>query len=399
MSAGAKKVVDARGKAANHGNMSTQFDDVWRALEQKVASGWAPGLVAGIRYRGTTEYFATGVRTLGLPATMHTATPFRVASLGKPLAGALAASMIADGTLALDDPADMWLPELAFPRVLTSPDAALSSTVPAEHEITVKQLLTLTHGLGVLRGKTPLAQALDAAGLLPGVRRQSMSAEEYMSGIAALPLAYQPGTMFSYHVGSDILSVLLARAGQASLAQILQERITGPLGMASTGFFGDRRELPTAYQPTAAGLDVFDEPDGLFSQPPPFESLGAGLVSTVPDYVAFLAALADDTLLPADLRAEMTSDQLTDTQKVGLAGLVEPGTSWGWQVSVETAEANPTARKPWNTPGRYGWSGGSGTTAYVDPSRDLIAVLFTQRLMAGPTEDFSYFWEPLSAAL
>lgn len=366
--------------------MSAKFGGVWRALEEKVASGWAPGMVAGIRHRGKTEYFATGVRTLGQHAPMRTDTPFRISSLGKPLAGALAVSMIADGTLALDDPADIWLPELAYPRVLTSPGSPLTSTVPAEHDITVRQLLTLTHGMGIVFGDTPLARAMDAAGLLPGPRPLPMTADEYMSRIGALPLEHQPGTRWSYHVGSEILSVLLARAGQAPLGELLRERITGPLGMTSTGFSGDPAELPTAYETTTAGLAVFDEPGGLFSVPPPFEALGGGLVSTVPDYLAFLVALADDTLLPADLRTEMTRDQLSEGQKEGLAGMAGPGVSWGWQVSVE-----PT--------GRYGWTGGCGTTAYVDSEKDLIGVLFTQRLMSGPDEDFSYFWEPVAEAL
>ncbi len=366
--------------------MSSKFAAVWRALEDKVAQGWAPGMVAGIRHGGETEFFATGVRTLGRPEPMRTDTPFRIASLGKPVAGALAVSMIADGSLSPDDPADIWLPELAYPRVLTSPGAPLDSTVAAEHDITVRQLLTLTHGLGVSFEDTPLARAVAAAGLLPGARPLGMGPDDYMARIGALPLAHQPGTRWSYHIGSDILSVLMARAGQAPLGEILRERITGPLGMASTGFTANPAELPTAYQWTTAGPSVFDGPDGMFSRPPGTESLGGGLVSTVPDYMAFLAALEDDTLLPPDLRAVMTSDQLNEEQKAGLEGMVGPGASWGWQLSVETG-------------GRYGWAGGTGTTAYVDPEKNVIGVLFTQRLMAGPDEDFDYFWNPLAAAL
>lgn len=325
---------------------------------------------------------------------MRTDTPFRIASLSKPVAGAVAASMIADGSLAPEDPVDIWLPELAFPRVLTSPDAPLTHTIPADHDITVRQLLTLTHGMGVAFEDTPLAQAMTAAGLVPGARPLKMTADEYMRRIAALPLAHQPGTRWSYHVGSDILSVLLARAGQAPLHDILRERITGPLGMDATGFWGDPARLPTAYQPTTQGLEVFDEPGGLFSRPPAMESFGGGLVSTVPDYLTFLAALSEDTLIPSEQRVEMTRDQLTEEQKEGLAGMVEPGASWGWQVSVETH-----AHNRWSAPGRFGWNGGTGTTAYADPSRDLIAVLFTQRLMSGPDDDFDYFWGPLAEAV
>jgi CubicO group peptidase (beta-lactamase class C family) len=374
--------------------MSAQFEPVWQALRDKVESGWAPGMVAGIRHGGTTEFFATGVRTLGRAEPMRVDTPFRIASLSKPVAGAIAASMVADGTLAPDDPADVWLPELAYPRVLTSPDAPLESTVPAGHDITVRHLMTLTHGLGVIVGDTPLARAIAAAGIAPGPIPPSMTSEEFMHRVGALPLEHQPGERWSYHTGSDLLSVLMARAGQAPLRQILAERITGPLGLHDTGFLGDAAELPTAYRPGVDGLEILDAPDGVFSREPAFETLAGGLVSTVPDYLAFLTALAEDSLLPAEQRRHMTSDQLTVAQREGMVEMVGPGISWGWQVGVTTDGAGS-----WTTPGGYGWTGGTGTTAYVNPTADFIGVLFTQRAMAGPEEDFSYFWEPLAAAL
>jgi CubicO group peptidase (beta-lactamase class C family) len=76
--------------------------------------------------------------------------------------------------------------------------------------------------------------------------------------------------------------------------------------------------------------------------------------------------------------------------------MMDPTVSWGWQVSVQTGVS---VSKPWTAPGRYGWTGGAGTSAYVDPSRDLIGVVLTQRFMSGPNEPFSYFWEPLAAAI
>jgi CubicO group peptidase (beta-lactamase class C family) len=163
--------------------------------------------------------------------------------------------------------------------------------------------------------------------------------------------------------------------------------------MDSTGFFTDAA-LPTSYTPTAAGLAVFEEYDSGFARPPHFESLAGGLVSTVPDLLAFLGAIADNTLLPPTIRARMTSDQLSAEQRVGMTEMSGPTRSWGWQFSVQTA-----VDEPWTAPGRYGWTGGSGTSAFVDPSRDLIGVVLTQRFMAGPNESFAYFWEPLAAAL
>ena len=371
-----------------------ELGSVWDSLNTTVASGWAPGIVAGVRHRGTSTVFATGHKDLAGTGEMAPDTPFRVASLSKLVGGALAVSMLADGFFGLDDPVDRWLPELANPRVLVSPEAQLDQTVPAEGPITVRQLLTLTNGMGVIFGNTPLSAAIVEAGVEPGPIPAQMSADEFMTRIGALPLAYQPGTRWAYHLGSDLLSVLLSRAGGAPLRHLLKERITGPIGMDSTKFFGDANMLPPAYRPTSAGLELFDEPDGTFSRSPQFETFGSGLVSTVPDYLAFLSALADDTLLPAGLRAQMTSDQLTPGQHAGMAEMAGAATSWGWQVSVETGVG-----EPWSAPGRYGWTGGMGTSAYVDPSRDLIGVVFTQRLMAGPNEDFGYFWEPLVAAI
>ncbi len=374
------------------GLMST-FDPVRRSLEHAVASGWAPGIVAGVRHSGATEIFATGRRAFDSDDAMLPATPFRIASLSKPVGGALAASMIADGLFGVDDEVAPWLPELADPAVLTRPDAPLDDTVEANGPVTVRHLLTATAGLGVSFAETPHADALKSFGW--GPNPPDMTADEYMARLGALPLAYQPGERWQYHTTADILSVFLTRVAGRPLHDLLEERITGPLGMAATGFTtGDRGTLPTQYRSTTDGLVEAVEYEQAFVGTPPFESLGGGLLSTVPDYLAFLAALADDTLLPRAVREEMFSDQLTSGQREGITEMAGADTSWGWQVSVQTGPG-----LPWTAPGRYGWTGGSGTSAYVDPSRDLIGVVFSQRFMAGPREDFAYFWEPLAASV
>ena len=50
-------------------------------------------------------------------------------------------------------------------------------------------------------------------------------------------------------------------------------------------------------------------------------------------------------------------------------------------------------------PGRFGWNGGAGTSAYVDPSRQLASVLLTPRMMLGATGDFDDFYRALAAGL
>jgi CubicO group peptidase (beta-lactamase class C family) len=383
------------------------FEPVWRSLEQQVAAGWAPGIVAGIRHQGKTEYFATGTLAFApdhpgqagqAPSSrdepMRTDTRFRIASLSKPVGAAVALSMVADNLFALDDPVAPWLPELSEPRVLKAPDGPLDQTVPADRPITVRHLLTMTFGLGGLSDElqnAPIANAL-ATALGNGLRRP-FDGDGFIARLASVPLAYQPGTRFMYHSGFDVLSVLIARVAGQPLHAVLEERINRPLGLTSTSFQADDATLPTAYRITEDGLDAFPEYGEAFAEPPLFESFGGGLVSTVEDHLTFLQAIADGRLLPAELLRELTTAQLTDEQKVGI-GTEADVLSWSLGFGVDLA-----VTQPWTAVGRYGWSGGSGTSAATDPSRELIGVVLTQRLISGPQDDFAYFWEPLAEVL
>ena len=374
--------------------MPLNLNNVWRSLDERVASGWAPGIVAGVRHRGQTQFYATGTYDFAgeagsVPMTEN--TPFRIASLSKIVGMALTAQLIGDGLLELDDEIAEWMPELADRRVLRSPDAALDDTVPAEREITVRDLLTFTSGMGLQFESTPYSRELNpfAVGPVP----PPFGVDEYLERIAALPLAHQPGERWMYHTSSDVLGILLSRVSEKPLHELLLGEITGPLGLSHTGFFTEER-LPSQYRVHGEGLEVAAEYDPAFSAKPAFESLGGGLVSTVPEFVSILTAIAEGDIVPAELVPQATTSQLNAGQQLGLAELAGPGVGWGWCTSVETGRPHP-----WSAPGRWGWTGGSGTSAYVDPSRDLIGVVMSQRFMTGPQEAFDYFWGPLAASV
>ena len=360
----------------------TDLDAVWTALDERVDAGWAPGLVGGVFVDGLAEVYATGVLAFGSDDAMTPETPFRIASLGKPIAGVLGAMLIGDGVLELDAPIDAWMPELAHPRVLRHPTAALADTVPASGPITVRHLLTSTNGLGFSFDETTVGPIVEqfATGPFP----PPMTVDEYLARIAELPLAWHPGERWSYHTSADLLSVLLSRSSGLPLHDLLRQRILSPLGMRSTGFSAAGATLPIEYRGTADGLEVFEEYTMAFDRPPLFESLAGGLVSTVPDYLAFLCALHEGELLPPTLFAQFAAGQLTADQRLTATGMMESDVSWGWQVSVDDS-------------GRYGWDGGSGTSAYVDPARDLVGVIMSQHFMSGPGDGPEYFWGALAA--
>jgi CubicO group peptidase (beta-lactamase class C family) len=142
----------------------TAFKPLWEALDQTIATGWAPGLVAGVKYKGRDEFHTAGTLSLDSPAPMQLDTRFRIASLSKPLAGVLTLQMIADGIFDFDDPVGTWLPEIANPRVLIDPAGDLDQTTPAVRPITIRHY---SHS------PTGLASSLSR---LPSIR-QSMAVE------------------------------------------------------------------------------------------------------------------------------------------------------------------------------------------------------------------------------
>ncbi len=186
-----------------------------------------------------------------------------------------------------------------------------------------------------------------------------------------------PGERWLYNTGASVLGVLLARAAKMSFADVLRTRVFEPLGMADTGFWATNvSRLATAYMPTPDGLQIWDAPDGQWSQPPAFGDGAAGLVSTADDLLAFARMLlrGGEPVLSADAVREMTRDQLTPEQKARDGKGFLDGRSWGFCQSIITE--GPYV-------GAYGWDGGLGSSWLVDPGRDLAVIVLTQRLFEG----------------
>lgn len=372
-----------------------QLDRVWRVPEARLAAGLLPGYVGAVRFGERTEMRAAGTRALATDSAPMTAdTVFRIASLTKPIAGALTLSLVQDAVLALDDPIATWLPEAANPRVLQTPDGPLDRTVAASRPITVRDLLAGTCGWGVIFEPSPLQAALVDSGAHPSVLPQQLTRDEFVAAIAALPLACQPGDGFHYDTGISLLGVLLSRATGTPLSDLLAARVTGPLGMTDTSFWTDDvARLATAYSPGPHGLELLDPPEGVWAGPRDFEQLGGGLLSTVGDLMRFFTAMADGggPVLTAESVALMTADALTDRQRPKGGPIPSPGMSWGLGVGVDIADDDP-----WMSVGRWGWEGGSGTTAHVDPTRNVVGVLLTQRAMTGPQDGWNDFWTDIA---
>jgi CubicO group peptidase (beta-lactamase class C family) len=232
-------------------------------------------------------------------------------------------------------------------------------------------------------------------------RTPAPGTEEWLRRLGSLPLLAQPGERWMYHVSGDVLGVLIARVSGQSLGTFLRQRIFEPLGMSDTAFHVPPEKIarfPACYRwnRQTSTLDLYDGvTDSAWRSAPPFESGGGGLVATIDDYFAFSRMMlakgrhGREQILSRAAVELMTSDQLTPAQRVGNEIFFGTHRSWGFGMAVEI-ERDEVFR----TPGRFGWDGGLGTSAYTDPAEGVIGVLFTQRMMDSPEPPpvFSDFW-------
>ncbi|MGF1648566.1 MAG: serine hydrolase domain-containing protein [Kineosporiaceae bacterium] len=371
------------------------FRPVLDLLTARVRAGELPGWALSVRHRGAAEHHVGGHLDLGGRRLVTPDTPWRLASVTKLFAGVLAAALVEDGTLDPAAPVARWLPELAGPRVLPDRDGPLAATRPATRPVTVDDLLTCTAGFGGVWHSCPLSEAMAASGVAPGPFPPDMSPGTYLARLGALPLAAQPGESWLYHTASDVLGVVLARATGRSVADLLDERVFRPLGLAATGFHAAAAALPTAYWPDAGGvLRLLDAADGRFARPPRFESLATGLLASAHDVLRLLTALADGGggVLRRDTVSWLTGVAITDEQRGdGGGGILDDGVSWGRHCAVVVGD-----RVPGRRPGSFGWDGGTGTSAWVDPSRDLAVAVLTGRGVEGDVDAWSQLWRTIA---
>ena len=368
-------------------------------LAGHVASGEVPGLVALVARDGEVHVTYAGHKSLGDGEPIGRDAIFRIASLSKPVAGVAAMLLIEDGAMALDDPVERWLPELGSRGVLRTLESRLDDTVPADRAITVEDVLSFRFGFGsiMVPGSYPVAAAVAEIGLKtlgPPWPPTPLTPDEWIAGLGSLPLLDQPGTRWRYNTGATVAGILIERVAGAPLAEVLAKRVFEPLGMADTGFFvpaGKRHRFTSMYRPGPAGLTLVDAPDGWYAAPPALPDAAGWLVSTIGDLEAFTAMLAADGggLLSAESVRLMLLDRTSERDKAE-NGIFFGGNS-GWGLGFQVFLRRKTLA---STPGRFGWTGGTGTSVYTDPAEELIGILLTQREMTspGPPNVFRDFW-------
>lgn len=386
-----------------------------KVLSGHIERGEVPGMVALVSRHDDVHVEVLGTLHAGGSEPMTRDAIFRIASITKPIVAVATMILIEECKLRLDDAIDPWLPELANRRVLKSIASEMDDTVPARRSITVRDLLTYTMGFGsvmAMPNTYPIQKYVRdyrLGGDGPPYPAKAPTTAEWIQRLGSLPLMAQPGERWMYNTSADVLGILIERVAGKPFGTFLRERIFEPLGMKDTAFNvpADKfARMPTCYtfDYAANKLAVYDPagPRSAWAPPPPFESGAGGLVSTADDYFAFSrmmlnkGRLGSEQILSRVSVELMTSDQLTPQQHEGAELFFGSHTSWGLGLSVSIHRG-----QIYQTPGRFGWDGGTGTSAYVDPAEGLIGILLTQRMMDSPQPPrvFTDFWTQAYSAM
>lgn len=363
-------------------------------LQEYVDEGRLAGAVALVARRGQVVFHdAFGYRDAEAGAPMQEDTIFRIASQTKAIVSVATMLLQEEGRLLISDPVGKYLPGFMETTVAVARDDGGYDVVEAERPITIRDLLTHTSGFGYGTGTG--SGAWEDAGIQGWYfadRDEPIRAT--VERMAGLPAEAQPGEAWVYGYSIDILGALVEEVAGKPLDRFLDERIFEPLGMDDTFFYlpeSKRDRLAVVYAAAGEGIARApgDGPDGSIAQgayvegPRKSFSGGAGLLSSVADYGAFLQMLLNGGELHGHRILGRKSVELMTTSHLGQVAFA-PGQGFGLGFYVVE---DVGARGLPGSVGEFGWGGAYHTSYWVDPAEELVVVYMTQLIPAGDLDD------------
>ncbi|MCX8160255.1 MAG: beta-lactamase family protein [Candidatus Saccharicenans sp.] len=367
------------------GLSASRLERLGQVLQSYCDQKGAPGMVVLVARNGRVAYHrAFGRFRLDRPEPMPVGAIFRIASQSKAVTSVAVMMLMEEGKLLLDDPVSKYIPEFKETYVAVraeNKEARGYSLVPARRQITIRDLLT--HTAGISYGEGPAKDEYLKAGIHGWfLTDKDMTIGELVKRLARLPFDAQPGEKFVYGYNTDILGYLVEVVSGMTLAEFVEKRITGPLGMEDTHFFLPESKVPRftpAYGADEKGeLRMTEDPakSPYVYGPKKCFSGGAGLVSTAEDYARFLLMLQNGGELGG---ARLLSPKSVELMTADHVGQLYSGGNTGFGLGFWVTKSLGASGLPGSV-GSYGWGGAYFTSYWVDPVEKLVAVFMIQVL-------------------
>ena len=343
------------------------------------------GGVALIAQHGEIQYHqAFGFKNIEKAIPQKETDIFRIASMTKPITAVAAMILYEEGKFELDDPLSKYIPEFANPVILDSIDLTDSSFTahPAKNEITIRQLFTQSSGIGYGFQNEKLMAVFEKHGITEGFEEKDILLEDNVLKIAKMPLFHEPGERYTYGLNTDVLGRLVEIWSKKPLDDFMHEEIFKPLGMKDTYFYLPKENfdrLTKVYMSGKNGIVPTDYP--LIHYPvrgaKKYLSGGADINCTAYDYYLFCQMMLNKGQLNgARILKPETVNLMTQTHLK--TGDNDMGLGFGL-LSAKTESTLPRSI------GSYTWGGFFTTTFWIDPQKELVAILMLQMY---PFEDW-----------
>jgi CubicO group peptidase (beta-lactamase class C family) len=366
------------------GLSSERLKRIGEAVQRHIDAGSVSGAVTLVARRGRIAHFeARGMMDLESKKPMPKDGLFRLASMSKPITGVAIMLLVEEGKVRLNDPVWRFIPEfkgldkVAVAKPGAPPPArggeAVYDLVPVSRPITIGDLLK--HGSGLVSGGLGASAANRIAPRTP-----TDTLATYIPKLAAVPLDFQPGTLWRYSglAGFDVLSRVVEVVSGQTFDVFLKQRLFDPLGMKDTGFFagpGKESRLVTIYQMTPQGL----RPGNQAVSNVYFSGAG-GLMSTAEDYLQFAQMLLNEGQLNGRRFLGPRTVQLMVSNHTGdmvNGQFGRPAQGMGFGLSMQVVR-DPVGANLRVSKGAYGWAGGTGVSFWVEPAEQIVSIYFIQ---------------------
>ena len=387
-SAATAQKIEQATNVATSGFSADRLKRIDDQMNDWVKKGWVSGTVGLVIRNGKIVYYkAAGYNDIAAKSAMKKDDIFRIASQTKAITSVAVMMLYEEGKFLLDDPISVYIPAFANEKVMDKFNETDStySTIPAKRQVTIRDLLTHTSGLGYAQIGSKEAQAIYAKNnITAGLDVSGDKLSDAMNRLGGLPLMHQPGEKWTYGLNVDVLGELVEIWSGMSLENFFRTRIFEPLGMADTYFnlpATKASRLVNMYSEDSTGTlqKLTGEALGGHIDYPlrkkSYFSGGSGLSSTAYDYAVFLQMMLNEgtyngkRLLSRNTVRMMTTNQIGDVafgnDKFGLGFAV---------VTNKGSEAMPSQE------GTYSWGGAFKTSYWVDPKEKMVIVFYRQLL-------------------
>lgn len=350
------------------------------ALNAEIARNALPGAVLMIARRGRLAYCETfGHLDPAARKAMPVDALFSIASMTKPLVTVAALMLAEEGRLGINEAVGRYLPQLA--RMQVNPPqcdgSAGSPTVAVNRQMTIEDLMRHTAGLSYGRGDRALYARYPFSS---DVASTKWTGKEFLDQLAALPLHYQPGSMWEYSLGLDVLGLVVEAVSGMRLAEFLDQKLFRPLQMRDTVFTVPANQV--ARYAKALALDpLTQQPQTLRdgTTPHKFDCGGGCAVSTAADYLRFAQMLLNGgeldgvRVLSRKMVEYMTSDHLGPEVDLSKLNDYPNIRGYGFGLGVAVRRSAGRGGMP-SSAGEFHWAGSTGTYFWVDPAEELVTV-------------------------